>query len=71
LTFLMSRLTASVGPLEQPPVACQARIWASKLVRCGQGVTARPRQRRLPNGRSAPGWRGPPAWPCAVGRVIP
>jgi hypothetical protein len=29
LTFLMSRLTASVGPLQQPPVACQARISAS------------------------------------------
>ena len=28
-TFLISRLTASVGPLEQPSVACQARISAS------------------------------------------
>jgi hypothetical protein len=28
-TFLISRLTASVGPLEPPLVACQARISAS------------------------------------------
>jgi hypothetical protein len=42
LTFLMSRFSASVGPLEQPPVACQARISAShaRTVRASRDSSA-------------------------------
>jgi hypothetical protein len=54
----MSRFTASVGPLEQPPVTCQARISPSqaRTVRASRDSSATPSPSA--SGRSAPGGAG-------------
>jgi hypothetical protein len=81
LTFLPSRLTASVGPLEQPSVAWKARTSACQARTVPASRDSSATRRRLPSGSSAPArpGRGPgrrrhrprAAAPCPARRPPP